>query len=488
MFDKRTQRRKKKLLKTLKSKKSKKASEQSGSQLSIAFRRFRKNKAGLLGLVLSVIIFLIAIFAGPFLDLVYGGNPYGEFEPMSLEYNYIPWYQPPGFQEGSRYLDTFNRILEGNFETSSPFWTLEPGWSRINLTEEGIIGGTGTYAVQSSTLDAKLTQDISSSIKLMFSKLEFSVYLDGENSVQLSVMFGLADGSETSFLVDVSNNNTWSEKLVEFQIINPEYISFMIEDGSSNVVIDFVRLTGGSYYKNLHILGTNKRSHDLFTKLVFGSATSLIVSVGAIIISIIIGLPLGLIAGYFRGRLDEIIMRVTDIFLTLPFYFVMILVIVVLQDTPAVDNLISDLGLSTEVILLSVTFGLGLFGWMGITRLVRATILTVREMDYVEAARSIGASNRRIMILHILPNILAPLIVVITFNLAVNIVAEAGLAFLGFTDESLASWGRELQDGVEVVAVAWWPVLFPAMFIILAVMAFNLFGDGLRDAFDPRLR
>jgi ABC-type dipeptide/oligopeptide/nickel transport system permease subunit len=488
MFNKRTERRKKKLLKSMKSKDSKKASEQSGSQLAIAFRRFRKNKAGLLGFVLTVFIFLIAIFAGPFLDLVYGGNAYGEFEPMSLEFNYIPWYQPPGFQEGSRYLDTYNRIFEGSFETASPIWILEPGWSRINLTEEGITGGTGTYAVQSSTIDGKLTQDISSSVKLMFTKLEFSVYLDGDNPVQLSVIFGLTDGSETSFLIDVSNSNTWSENLLELKIISPEYISFMIEDGTSNVVIDFVRLTGGSYFKNLHILGTNKRSHDLFTKLVFGSSTSLIVSVGAIIISIIIGLPLGLVAGYFRGRLDEIIMRVTDIFLTLPFYFVMILVIVVLQDTPAIDNLISDLGLSTEVILFSVTFGLGLFGWMGITRLVRATILTVREMDYVEAARSIGASNRRIMLLHILPNILAPLIVVITFNLAVNIVAEAGLAFLGFTDESLASWGRELQDGVEVVAVAWWPVLFPALFIILAVMAFNLFGDGLRDAFDPRLR
>jgi ABC-type dipeptide/oligopeptide/nickel transport system permease subunit len=92
------------------------------------------------------------------------------------------------------------------------------------------------------------------------------------------------------------------------------------------------------------------------------------------------------------------------------------------------------------------------------------------------------------MIVHILPNILAPLIVVVTYALAVNIVAEAGLAFLGFTDVSLASWGRELDDGTEIVAVAWWPVVFPAIFIITAVMAFNLLGDGLRDAFDPRLR
>ena len=144
--------------------------------------------------------------------------------------------------------------------------------------------------------------------------------------------------------------------------------------------------------------------------------------------------------------------------------------------------------MSAEVILLSVTVGLGLFGWMGLTRLVRSTILQVREMDYVEAARALGASNRRIMIIHILPNILAPLIVATTFNLAVNIVAEAGLAYLGYTNDQLASWGRELSNGFGVVTEAWWPVVFPAILIISAVMAFNLLGDGLRDAFDPRLR
>ena len=146
------------------------------------------------------------------------------------------------------------------------------------------------------------------------------------------------------------------------------------------------------------------------------------------------------------------------------------------------------MGLSAQVILVAVTFGLGIFGWMGITRLTRATIFQIREADYVEAARCIGASNRRIMLIHILPNVLAPLIVVVTLGLSANILVEAGLAFLGFTTEDLSSWGRELSNGFDYATVAWWSVFFPAILIIIAVMGFNLLGDGLRDAFDPRLR
>jgi len=169
-------------------------------------------------------------------------------------------------------------------------------------------------------------------------------------------------------------------------------------------------------------------------------------------------------------------------------YFVMILIIVVINNTLWIDNLLIELGLSTQVILVAVMVGLGIFGWMGFTRLIRATILQIRETDYVEAARTIGASNRRIMIIHILPNILAPLIVVATLNLSSYILVEAGLAFLGFTTEDLASWGRELSNGFDYATVAWWDVFFPAILIIIAVMGFNLLGDGLRDAFDPRLR
>ncbi|MFW9904369.1 MAG: ABC transporter permease [Candidatus Thorarchaeota archaeon] len=501
MFDARTKRRKKKLLKQ---KKYKTATETSGSQLAIAFRRFRKNKAGLLGLTLSICIFLIAIFA----DVL---SPYPPLEPMAL-YDYSPWYVPPGTVEGAyrifelSYLPSFT-FKDGSFETQglTPLigeWNIDPGWEIVNLDDENITGGDGFYAARSTSY-TMLSQDITSgeemdNIDLLFTNLEFSVYLEGQGNTTLTVSFMYEDGSSENINYSIDNNNTWVTKNKKFytqlnmkmykKILNPTEIIFVKDPTGSNIIIDNIVLLAGEYFQHYHVLGTNWRSHDLLSKLFYGSRVSLIVSVGAILISMIIGMPLGLIAGYFRGKTDEIIMRITDIFLTLPFYFVMILVIVVLQDTPALDNVINHLRIGAQVIVISVTLGLGIFGWMGITRLVRATILQIREMDYVEAARALGASNKRIMIIHILPNILAPLIVVVTYALAVNIVAEAGLAFLGFTDVSLASWGRELDDGTEIVAVAWWPVLFPALFIIAAVMAFNLLGDGLRDAFDPRLR
>ncbi|MFX0208752.1 MAG: ABC transporter permease, partial [Candidatus Hodarchaeota archaeon] len=387
-------------------------------------------------------------------------------------------------------LPRFSYIQDGSFEIyPSPFWIPAPGgWTQVNISNEGISGGYGSYAFRSSVGGGQLTQELNSD-DLYFTLLEFQVYLDGNDSTILSVIFTYEHNTkEEQIDINVSNPNIWNYNYIEVGIREPNEIIFVKQDSGSDVLLDNVQFTAGAYYKNFHLLGTNKRSRDLASLVIYGSRVSLIVSIGAIIISLIIGLPLGLAAGYFRGRIDELIMRITDIFLTLPFYFVMIMVIVVLQDFPALDNLILRLGISAEVILVAVTVGLGIFGWMGIARLVRATIFQVREMDYVEAARALGASNKRIMVIHILPNILAPLIVVVTYALAVNIIAEAGLAFLGFTDESLASWGRELNDGIEVVAVAWWPVLFPTLFIIIAVMAFNLLGDGLRDAFDPRIR
>lgn len=479
MFKSRTQRRKKKLIK----KKYKKPEELSGSQLAIAFRRFRKNKAGLIGLALTTFIVLIALLA----DVL---APYGATYPMALEYHYTPWYQPPGIKEGPTFMSTYNRLFDGSFEFEGSFyWTRPPQWERVNVSEMAInSSGSGDYAVRDTLGGIELTQDISSSEKLYFNDLLFMVYLDGEEPTTLSVIFTYSDDTTDQFDFNIDSSYEWTYMGDEIEIIEPETISFVKAVGGSGVYLDNIQLRGGEYFANLHVLGTNRQSQDLFSKLLYGSRVSLIVSVGAIIIALMIGLPLGMIAGYTRGRVDELIMRITDIFMTLPFYFTMILVIVLLQQTQWIDNLIITLNLSAEVIIVSVTLGLGLFGWMGICRLVRATILQVREMDYVEAARALGASNKRIMIIHILPNILAPLIVAVTFLLAVNIVAEAGLAFLGYTDDSLASWGRELSEGFEIVIAAWWPVLFPALLIISAVMAFNLLGDGLRDAFDPRLR
>ncbi|MHA1947303.1 MAG: ABC transporter permease [Candidatus Hodarchaeales archaeon] len=485
MFDSRTQRRKKKLRK----KTYKKAEELSGSQLAIAFRRFRKNKAGVLGLFLVFVVVFMAIFA-EFLA------PYDPDAAFLLDYpGYSPSYQPPGERVGGLRFDLYTNLLtDSSFESNlTLFWSLN-GWQRINLTGEGVPGGTGSYAVRSPTIGGELTQDISSNEDLFYMDLMFDVYIEGNVNSTLSVIFTYDNKDNDQLDLSIQGNSSWQsfdlELLYEYglQVRQPEEIIFTKSDAGSPIIIDHVDLRGGEYFKNIHLLGTNYKSQDLWSRLVYGAQVSLLVSFGAILISLAIGIPMGLMAGYYRGKADEIIMRATDVFMTMPFYFVMILAIIVIQNTQWIDNLLIEMGLSTSVILVAVMVGLGIFGWMGITRLIRASIFQIRETDYVEAARAIGASNRRIMVVHILPNVLAPLIVVATLALSANILVEAGLAFLGFTTEDLASWGRELSNGFDYATVAWWSVFFPAFIIVIAVMAFNLFGDGLRDAFDPRLR
>ena len=489
MFESRTQRRKKKLLR----KKYKKAEELSGSQLAIAFRRFRKNRAGVVGLILSAGVILMALFA----DVLAPVDPSQYF---LIHYpGYVPSYQPPGVKEGAELYDYTNYVYNGGFEYTITDWS-RGEWEFINLNLSAIPSEPthGTTAARSSIPGGELSQSVSTWIDIFFNDLSFDVYLDGAQPSALDVIFTYEDGREDQVTLTIDppaeNASNWRtinlalQDDYELKVRNPTELSFVKGQTGSNIILDNIELTGGKYFKNVHYFGTNYKSEDLFARLVHGARVSLMVSFGAIIIALVIGLPLGLMAGYYRGKIDEFVMRLTDVFLTLPFYFVMILAIVVIQNTQWIDNLLIELGLSTQVILFAVMMGLGIFGWMGITRLIRATIFQIRETDYVEAARAIGASNRRIMVIHILPNVLAPLIVVVTLNLSANILVEAGLAFLGFTTEDLSSWGRELSNGFDYATVAWWSVFFPAILIIIAVMSFNLLGDGLRDAFDPRLR
>lgn len=484
MFESRTQRRKKKLLR----KKYKKAEELSGSQIAIAFRRFRKNRAGLVGLILSAGVILMALFA----DVLAPVDPATYY---LIHYpGYVPSYQPPGVKEGAELYDYTNYIYNPGFEFQITDWS-RGDWEFINLNLSGIPSEIvhGTTAARSTIPGGELTQNINTWIDIFFTELSFEIYLEGPTPSDLDVIFTYEDGREDQISLIV-NESDWQTVNLGLQddyglkVRNPTELSLVKGESGSNIIVDNLELTGGTYFKNVHYMGTNYKSEDLFSRLVHGARISLMVSFGAIIISLIIGLPLGLMAGYYRGKVDEFVMRLTDVFMTLPFYFVMILAIVVIQNTQWIDNLLIEMGLSTQVILFAVMMGLGIFGWMGITRLIRATIFQIRESDYVEAARSIGASNKRIMVIHILPNVLAPLIVVVTLNLSANILVEAGLAFLGFTTEDLSSWGRELSNGFDYATVAWWSVFFPAILIIIAVMSFNLLGDGLRDAFDPRLR
>ena len=481
MLRSRAKRRKKSTLK----KHYKKAAELSGSQLSIAFRRFRKNKAGLFGLTISAIVVFVAIFANVL-------APFDPLDPIALETNYSPFYKPPGVYEGPVFAETLANVFftDGSFETDFIIggWSPVLGWDRVNLTDIGIQPLFGIYAARCGLDINQLSYDLSSNQDLYYDRLDFSIYMNGSSPTTLFIVLTDENNVETQIDIYIEEENSWISESIDLSVQNLISVSFEKDVGGSDIIIDRVYINGGTPFKHTHLMGTNFKSEDLFSKIIHGSRVTLIVSVGAILISLLIGVPLGLVAGYYRGKVDDVIMRFTDIFMTLPFYFTMIFVIMLLQNTRWLEILLRELHLSAQALLVALTVGLGVFGWMGITRLIRATIMQIREMDYVEAARALGASNRRIMIIHILPNVLAPLIVVVTVAMAVNILGEAGLAFLGFTDDSLSSWGRELQSGLEIAAVAWWPIVFPAIVITITVMAFNMIGDGLRDAFDPRLR
>lgn len=232
-------------------------------------------------------------------------------------------------------------------------------------------------------------------------------------------------------------------------------------------------------------LGTNADGQDLYSRLVMGARISIFVSVVGTMIAAIIGIFIGMLAGFYGGRVDELLMRFTDIFLNLPFLLIIILAITVFQQNTELFNFLTQLSLSDEAYIFTLVLGLGVFGWTGIARLVRAQIFQIKAMDYVEAATALGTPSSRIMIRHIFPNILVSLTVVLSINMGGNIVAEAAISFLLPIATNLSSWGVEISNGIKQYA-AWWGVIFPGICITLAVLGFNLLGDAINEAFDPR--
>ena len=221
-----------------------------------------------------------------------------------------------------------------------------------------------------------------------------------------------------------------------------------------------------------HLLGTDRSGRDVWARLVFGAQTSLIVGLGAVTLYVIIGMLLGGIAGLFGGSVDQLIMRATDTLMSIP---TLLLVIV----------FVTALGPS----LLSVLLVIGLLGWPGAARLVRGQLLSLREAEYITAARVVGVGNRQILLRHLLPNILSSLAVLATFGVANAIILEASLSFLGLGVRiPVPSWGgmiNEAQSPSVLIDLPWlW--LAPGAAIALTVLAVNFIGDGLRDALDPR--
>lgn len=222
----------------------------------------------------------------------------------------------------------------------------------------------------------------------------------------------------------------------------------------------------------LHPLGTDALGRDVLSRLLYGARVSLWVGFVAVGISVAIGVLLGLLAGYFGGLADELIMRGVDVMLCFPSFFLILAVIAFLE--PSLTNIMIVIGLTS---------------WMGVSRLVRAETLSLRERDFIAASRLAGARPARLIFVHILPNALAPVLVSATLGVAGAILVESSLSFLGLgVQPPQPSWGNMLMEGKDVLEIAPWLMLYPGLAILITVLGYNLLGESLRDLLDPRLK
>jgi peptide/nickel transport system permease protein len=222
----------------------------------------------------------------------------------------------------------------------------------------------------------------------------------------------------------------------------------------------------------LHPLGTDHLGRDLLARMVFGARPALLVGAAAVLISGVIGMGAGLVAGYWGGRIDDVLMRLADIQLAFPFILLAIAVIGVVG--PSLTTIIVVIGVSS---------------WVVYARIVRAAVLSLREREFVQAALALGSPDGRVVVRHILPNAFTPWLVVATLDMARVIVIESALSFLGLgVPPPTPTWGAMLADGRVYLSTAWWLATFPGLAILFTVLGINLFGDGLRDTLDPRLK
>jgi peptide/nickel transport system permease protein len=221
-----------------------------------------------------------------------------------------------------------------------------------------------------------------------------------------------------------------------------------------------------------HVLGTDGLGRDVMSRMLYGARVSLAVGFVSVGIAAAIGIVLGSLAGYNGGLTDATVMRFVDLMLVFPRFFLLLAVLAFLKPS-----------------IWTIMVVIGLTGWMGVTRLVRAEFLSLKEREFVVWSQSIGASGFRVVWRHILPNAMAPVLVAMTLGIPAAILTESGLSFLGLgVQPPFATWGNILNEGKDAIEIAWWLSLYPGLAILLTVLSYNLLGEGIRDALDPRLR
>ena len=221
-----------------------------------------------------------------------------------------------------------------------------------------------------------------------------------------------------------------------------------------------------------HVLGTDHLGRDILARIIYGSRVALVVGLSAVLISGVLGMAIGLVSGYFGGKVDDFFMRLADIQLAFPFILLAIAVIGVLG--PSLRNIIVVIGVSS---------------WVVYARVVRGEVLSIREREFVQAAIALGSRDGRVVLRHVLPNAFTPWLVVATLDMARVIVIESALSFLGLgVQPPTPTWGGMLADGRVYLSTAWWLATFPGLAILVTVLGINLLGDGLRDTLDPRLK